>query len=67
MAKYTEAQKKSIDKYREHKSRIDISKFTTDEKKQQYMELAAGAGMTLTGYVFYLLDQELEKKAIESD
>ena len=67
MASYTPARKKSIKKYRENKARIDISKYTTDEKKQQYTELAANEGMCLTSYVFHLLDRELEKKSKKTE
>ena len=62
MARYTDAQKKSIERYRENKAHIEITKYTTEEKKNQYTALAADAGMSLTGYVFYLLERELEKK-----
>lgn len=67
MTKYTEAQKNCIKRYREDKANIQISKFVTAEKKQQYVALATDAGMSLTGYVFYLLDRELERNSAESE
>lgn len=60
MAKYTEAQKEAIKRYKEKNNLVEMRVTISKEKREEYKRQAADKGYSLNAYIIKLLEDDKE-------
>ena len=58
MAKYTEAQKEAVKRYKEKNDLVEMRVTLSREKREEYKQQAKRKGMSLNAYIIKLLEDD---------
>ena len=60
MAKYTEAQKEAVKRYKEKNDLVEMRVTLSRDKREEYKQQAANKGYSLNAYIIKLLEDDKE-------